>query len=72
MFGLGKPRTRIGKFLDQNKITQEKIRGAAGIDRTIMAEICGNADYNPQMKTMIKIVSALRKMEYDVEMRDFW
>lgn len=70
MFGLGKPRTTFGRFL--NKLTQEKVRSAAGIDRTIMTEICGNSDYNPHINTRIKLIGALRKMGYDVDMGDFW
>jgi putative transcriptional regulator len=71
-FGLGKPRSKLGRFLDRNKITQEKIRSLAGIDRTIMAEICGSEDYNPHMNTRIKLIGSLRKLGYDVRMDDFW
>jgi putative transcriptional regulator len=72
MFGLGKPRTKAGRYLDRNKLTQEKVRTAADIDRVTMAELCGNEDYNPHVKTRIKLIGALRKMGYDVSMEDFW
>lgn len=72
MYGLGKPRTILGRFLDQNRLTQESVRQWADISREIMAEICGNANYNPHSKTMIKIVGALRRMGHDVSIEDFW
>ncbi|MDR6883091.1 transcriptional regulator [Bacillus sp. 3255] len=72
MFGLGKPRTKAGSFLDNNKLTQEKVRVAAGIDRMTMAALCGNEDYHPHARTRIKFVGALRKMGYDVSVEDFW
>lgn len=72
MYGLNKPRTKLGNFLDRNKITQEKVRGYAGINRDVMAEICSNSNHDPQEKTMVKVVGALRMLGYDVEIDDFW
>jgi DNA-binding XRE family transcriptional regulator len=72
MFGLGKSRTDVGRFLDKNKLTQESVRLSADISRETMADICGNANYNPHSKTMIKIVGVLRRMGYDVDITDFW
>ena len=72
MYGLNKPRTKLGMFLDEHKITQEKVRVAAGLNRDVMSSVCGNENHNPQEKTMIRIVSALRKMGYDVRVSDFW
>jgi len=72
MYGLNKKRTKLGTYLDRNKITQEQVRTAAGLQRELMAKVCNDAEHHPQEKTMIRIVSALRKMGYDVRMSDFW
>lgn len=72
MFGLGKPRTKAGRYLDRHKLTQEKVRAAADIDRMTMADLCSKEDYNPHMKTRIKFVGALRRLGHDVSMDEFW
>lgn len=72
MFGLGKPRSELGRFIDKNNLTQEAVRLKAGVGRDIMSELCGNKNYQPQEKTMVKIVGALRSMGYDVSIDDFW
>lgn len=72
MYGINKPRTKLGRFLDRNKITQEKVRSFAGLNRDVMAAVCNDKDHDPQEKTMVKIVGALRTLGYDVEISDFW
>lgn len=72
MYGLNKPRTKLGRFLDTNKLTQEKVRDYAGINRDVMAAICSDLYHDPQEKTMVKVVGALRTLGYDVEISDFW
>lgn len=72
--GLGKPRSKLGKFLDRNGIKQKDIEGWTGISRVQIGKLCdGKArDIDPRKDTMYKVISALRKRGYDVDSSDFW
>ncbi|OPH61746.1 hypothetical protein BC351_00450 [Paenibacillus ferrarius] len=73
MFGLGKDRSRLGKFLDNNDITQEELKDSSGLSRDGISLLCkGKTNINPTENTMRKIVGALRRMGHDVDMEDFW
>ncbi len=72
MFGLGKPRTRLGRFLDDEDISQEEIISLTGISKNTVTQICNEKDYRPQENTMKKVIKALKREGFDVEMDDFW
>ncbi|MGY0692595.1 helix-turn-helix domain-containing protein [Virgibacillus sp. FSP13] len=72
MFGLGKPRSKFGKFLDKNSITQEEIAKESRVNKNSISRIAKDDDNTPSMKNGSKIIKALRKAGYDVEFDDFW
>lgn len=74
VFGLGlmKPRTRLGRYLDRNGITQGELERGSGISETTITKICNDIEYRPTEKTKIRIVVALREMDFDVYIEDFW
>lgn len=74
LFGLGKPRTALGKFIDaQSNINQEKLAKACKMSRDGISRLCdGNKNIRPTADTQIKIVGALRRMGCDVTREDFW
>lgn len=67
--GLGKERTRLGRFLDQNRLTQEAIRT---VSMDTMTRICSDPNYKPTQMTMRRVVHGLIKLGYDVTESDFW
>lgn len=68
----GKPRTKFGRFIDANRISQEWIISNIPLNRKTVYELCNDADYNPHDDTQVKIVGKLRKQGYDVRVDDFW
>jgi putative transcriptional regulator len=72
MFGLGKPRTNFGYYIDKNKISQTWIIDKIGLDKNTVFRLCNDKDYNPHAVTQIKIISNLRKSGHDVTRGDFW
>lgn len=71
--GIGKPRSKLGHFLDRNGIIQEELAKVSGISRDGISRLCsGNKSVGPNESTQIKIVGALRKLGYDVRPTDFW
>jgi len=75
MFGLGKTRTKLGKFIDKNKneINQEWLAKSSGLSRDGISRLCdGEKNVSPTEDSMRKVISALRRKGYDVTMADFW
>lgn len=73
VFGLGKSRSRLGKFIDQRGITQDQLSKMSKTSRNTISALChGGKSSGPYEATQIKIISALRKAGYDVRPEDFW
>ncbi|MEK5415083.1 XRE family transcriptional regulator [Paenibacillus sp. FSL L8-0708] len=72
-FGLGKRRTRLGKFLDNAGIDQEWLTNKTKLNRDTISGLCdGGLSINPRVATKQKVISALRKYGYNVKADDFW
>ncbi|NDI34545.1 transcriptional regulator [Chengkuizengella sediminis] len=72
MFGLGKPRTKFGKFIDKKEISQTWVSENCGIDKNTTSRLTGNDDYKPNRSTKHRVVSGLRKKGEEVDESDFW
>jgi hypothetical protein len=73
MFGIGKPRSELGRFIDKKGIDQGELMRASRVNKGTISDLCsGEKDRNPNKSTKIKIISALRKRGYDVKASDFW
>jgi transcriptional regulator with XRE-family HTH domain len=72
MFGLGKPRSKFGKWLDRRGIQQNEVANKAGLGRTTISNMASNKDYKPRISTFTKLQKGLKKMGYNVEYNDFW
>jgi len=72
MFGLGKPRSRFGKWLDRNGITQEELSRESGVNKSTISRICSGDAFKPSIRSAAKIIKALRNRGKDVTMDDFW
>lgn len=73
MFGLGKPRSKFGKFLDSNDITQQDLVKESDVNKATISRLCQGDAFQPSMKNGAKIIRALKKMtQKDVSYDDFW
>ncbi|MGM7682672.1 transcriptional regulator [Cytobacillus sp. Hm23] len=72
MFGLGKKRTKFGKWIDKRKIKQIDIEKNARLGRATISNMCNNPDYVPRISTWVKIERALKKMGFNVRRDDFF
>jgi DNA-binding XRE family transcriptional regulator len=71
--GLGKSRTKLGKFIDRMKISQGDLAKASGKSRNTISDLCDSSKrVDPNGETQYKIVGALRRMGHDVSISDFW
>lgn len=72
MFGLGKKRSKFGKFLDQNSITQQDLSKQSGVNRNSISRLTQSDDHRPSLKNGQKIIKTLKKEGYKVDFDDFW
>lgn len=74
MFGVyeGKKRTRLGSWMDRNRVSQEWIIKHVPLNRNTVYKLCNDSSYEPREATQLKIVSSLRKHGYNVGVGDFW
>lgn len=75
MFGIGKNRSRFGKFIDDTLGFggQERIREVSKVSRETVSRVCSNPNYIPSGKSMKALLTAVRKLTgKDVKADDFW
>jgi len=72
MFGLGKPRSRFGKWVDKNELLQEEIAKKANVGNTTVSNMCNDKNYSPRISTWVKIEKALKQLGYNVKREDFF
>lgn len=73
MFGLGKPRSKFGKFLDNNGIQQQDLVRESKVNKTTISRLCQGDAFTPSAKNANKIIKTLRNLTgKNVEYDDFW
>lgn len=72
MFGLGKKRSKLGKWLDQRGISQVWLARESKVSRERVGQLCSDDDDLPTMRTAKKILGALRTVDPSVRQDDFW
>lgn len=72
-FGLGKKRSKLGKWLDRHGISQAEFSKISGVSRPTITRLCSDDKHEPNMSTAKKIIKAIRTLtEKDVHFDDFW
>lgn len=72
MFGLNKPRSKFGKWVDRKGIDQKEIADKAKVSEMTISRICSEKNHNPRISTWVKIQRALKSMGYDVDRDKFF
>jgi predicted transcriptional regulator len=73
MFGLGKRRSKLGKWLDERGISQQWLAKKSGVGRTTISNLSkGDGEHTPNASTIKKILKALRDIDSRVKADDFW
>ncbi|MFE4430844.1 helix-turn-helix transcriptional regulator [Peribacillus butanolivorans] len=74
MFGLfeGKPRSKVGKWLDAKGITQEWLAKKTKINRNTISKIASDKNYSPSLATVKKIMTAIRQVDENARSEDFF
>ena len=73
MFGLGKKRSKLGKWLDDRGISQQWLAKTSKVSRSTVSELCkGDAEHAPTQSTIKRIMNALRKIDPNAKVEQFW
>ncbi len=72
MWGIGKKRSKLGKFIDKNGYSQEDLMKVAKIGRSTASRVCADPDYSPTANTIKKIMKAVRKIDPNAKVDDFF
>lgn len=72
MFGLGKPRSKFGKWIDKKNIKQEEIRKLTKLSHGTITNLCNDEDYVPKISTWVKVERALKTLGHKVRHDDFF
>jgi predicted transcriptional regulator len=67
-----KTRSKIGKFLDKRGISQEWLVKNSGVSRNTISSLCSDVDYDPKLSTIRQVLRALRKIDRNVKIEDFF
>lgn len=62
MFGLGKKRSKFGKFIDKRGITQTELEKLTGLSRGTISSLCNDKEYRPKLSTVQKVKKALKRL----------
>lgn len=72
MFGLGKTRSKFGKWLDKRGIKQNEIVENSEVGRSTVSNMCSDPNHKPRYETWVKVEKALKALGYNVKRNDFW
>jgi DNA-binding phage protein len=72
MFGLGKPRSKFGKWLDRKGIEQKYVAKKAKLSEMTLTRMCNDSGHIPRISTWVKVQRALKSMGHDVDRDKFF
>jgi transcriptional regulator with XRE-family HTH domain len=72
MFGLGKPRSKFGKWLDARGVKQQWIADKSGVSRGTISQLAIDDDRMPTYSNAMKIEKALKGVDNSIRASDFW
>lgn len=72
MWGIGKPRSKLGKWLDRKGLEQQDLAKEAKVSRNTISKACNEKEYIPSPSVMKKLLKAIRKIDPNAKMNDFW
>jgi hypothetical protein len=70
--GLGKQRTALGTWLDNSPYNQRDLEIVSGVNKNTISKACNDSRYFPRHDVAKRILDAIRKIDPDAKMSDFW
>lgn len=72
ILGLGKERSKFGRWLDAKGIKQQWVAEKSGVSRGTISQLAIEDNRRPTYSNAMKIIKALHQIEPSVNASDFW
>jgi transcriptional regulator with XRE-family HTH domain len=72
VWGLNKKRSKLGRWLDRQGYSQEDLMKASKVSRNTVSRLCSDPEYLPTATTIKKIMTAVRKLDPNKKVEDFF
>lgn len=72
MWGVGKPKSKLGKFISKNGYTVQDLSKASKVNRNTVGKLCSDSDYLPSGATIKKIMKAIKEIDPKKKAGDFF
>jgi predicted transcriptional regulator len=66
------PRTKFGKWLRRNKVSQQWLVKESGVSKNTINSLALDEKRKPTAKVARKIINALKKIDPNISAKDFW
>ncbi|MCQ6281048.1 helix-turn-helix transcriptional regulator [Bacillus sp. EB600] len=70
-FGIGKTRSKLGRYIDQHGISQKELE-KAGVSKATVSRLCSSDEHQPTISTARKIIKFLKKFDKGIDYDNFW
>ncbi|MBV7508952.1 helix-turn-helix domain-containing protein [Bacillus sp. sid0103] len=70
-FGIGKVRSKLGRYIDQHGISQKELE-KSGVSRATISRLCSDDEHQPTISTARKIITFLKKLDSSVDYDNFF
>lgn len=72
MWGIGKKRSKLGRWLDSRGLTQTDLECTTKLSKNTISKACNDSNYIPSERVIKKILKAIRKIDSKAKMSNFW
>lgn len=71
-FGIGKSRTKFGRWLDKKEVSQIEIEELSGLSRRTISRLCNDKGYSPRYSTIADVKKALKRLGVELPPDDYF
>jgi transcriptional regulator with XRE-family HTH domain len=72
LWGLGKSRSKLGRWMDKKGLDQKDLAKESKVSKNTVTRACNDKEYIPRQDVMKKLLKAIRKVDPNAKMSDFW
>jgi transcriptional regulator with XRE-family HTH domain len=65
-------RSKFGRFLDKNGITQAEFAKKSHISKTTISTLCNAKNYSPSPKVLKRVMDTIKKIDKNKQPNDFF
>lgn len=70
-FGLGKPRSKFGEYIDSKGISQQELSDKTGVNRNTISQLANDENARPSWKVERRIMDFIRDNDDDASGDDW-